>query len=53
VTCMGASTMTGTITQVWATSVTTSGYTVNLQNGDSNGAVASTFAQVDCIGVGS
>ena len=53
VTCMGASTMTGTITQVWATSVTTSGYTVNLQNGTSNGAAASTFAQVDCIGVGS
>lgn len=51
VTCLGAGAMTGTVTQVWATNITASGFTLNLQNGDSNGAVASTFAQIDCIGV--
>jgi hypothetical protein len=51
VSCMGASAMTGTITQIWATSITASGFTLNLQNGDSNGAVASTFTQIDCMGI--
>lgn len=51
VVCFGAGAMTGTITEVWATGITASGFTLNLQNGGSSGAVASTFAQVDCVGI--
>ncbi len=50
VTCSGVGPMTGTVTGIWATSKTATGFTLNLQNGDSNGAVASTFAEVDCFG---
>ena len=49
--CFGAGAMTGNVTQVWATSITASGFTLNLQNGGSSGAVASTLAQIDCTGI--
>ena len=50
VSCTGVGMMTGNVTQLWVSTKSTTSVTVSLQNGSASGAVASTFAEIDCVG---
>ena len=50
VSCTGVGMMTGNVTQLWVSTKSTTGVVISLQNGSASGAVASTWAEIDCVG---